>query len=149
MRSLLRHVSVVFAAGALGGLANGLVVWAFGQWGIPQALGVKIAPDWSWPWLYPRVVWGGLWGLLFLLPVLRNRHLLAGLLYSLGPSAGMLLVVFPYQLDKGILGLDVGAATPAFVLLYNAVWGLVAGAWLLAVRRHAAGTRGNTKRTEP
>lgn len=52
------------------------------------------------------------------------------LLFSLGPSLVQLLVVFPYQAQKGILGLQLGYLTPVFVLFYNAIWGLVTGWWL-------------------
>jgi hypothetical protein len=67
MRNLAKKTSLVFAAGCLGGLVNSLAVWIFGDFGITAALGVKIAPQLSPAWLYPRLVWGGIWGLLFLL----------------------------------------------------------------------------------
>jgi hypothetical protein len=31
---------------------------------------------------------------------------------------------------KGVMGLTLGTLTPAFVFLYNAIWGLVAAIWL-------------------
>lgn len=130
MRSVARVLSLVFAAGALGGVANGLIVWLFGRWGIPAAMGVDLAPPFSWPWMYPRVVWGGVWGAALLLPFLGRSMVLRGLAVSLLPSLAMLLIVFPFKLDAGWFGLDRGAATPLFVLVYNAVWGVVAGAWL-------------------
>ncbi len=130
MRSVARVLSLVFAAGALGGVANGLVVWLFGRWGIPAALGVDLAPAFSWPWMYPRIVWGGIWGVALLLPFLGRSMVLRGLAVSVLPSLAMLLIVFPFKLDAGWFGLELGAATPLFVLVYNAVWGAVAGAWL-------------------
>ena len=66
MRNLARRGSAVFAAGAVGGFANAVVLFLFGQWGVPRLLGVALAPGWSWPWLYQRLVWGGVWGALFL-----------------------------------------------------------------------------------
>jgi hypothetical protein len=121
---------LVFAAGSFGGLANSLAVWLFGLLGITTALGVAIAPTPTPEWLYPRIVWGGLWGFLFLLPLLRGKPWLAGLLFSLGPSLVQLLVVFPVKTEAGMLGLGIGALTPLFVLLFNAVWGLAAAALL-------------------
>ena len=50
-----------------------LTVWIFGVIGITYALGVKIAPALSAPWLYPRLVWGGIWGLLFLVPLMQKQ----------------------------------------------------------------------------
>jgi hypothetical protein len=109
---------------------NSLAVWLFGRFGISAALGVNIAPALSPGWLYPRVVWGGLWGLLFLLPALQGSVLGRGLLFSLGPSLVQLLVVFPYQAHKGVLGLALGTLTPVLVLAFNAVWGVFAALWV-------------------
>jgi len=58
----MEFASLVFAAGCIGGLANSISVWGMGKLGITGAMGVSIAPDWSPAWLYPRIVWGGLWG---------------------------------------------------------------------------------------
>jgi hypothetical protein len=130
MKPSLQRISLTFVAGSLGGLLNTLFVWGFGVLGIAAALGVKIAPPFSPPWLYQRLVWGGIWGWLFLLPLTGLSYPVRGLLYSLGPSLVQLFVVFPYQVHQGALGLQLGFLTPVFVLFYNAVWGLAAGYWL-------------------
>lgn len=124
-----------FAGGALGGLANALAVWLAGIAGITLALGVKLAPALIPGMIYQRMVWGGIWGLLMVLPVLRGSVFWRGLLFSLGPTAVQLLVVFPQVANKGLYGLELGALTPAFVVLFNAVWGWVAAAWLKASGR--------------
>ncbi|MBU2489534.1 MAG: hypothetical protein KKA60_09105 [Proteobacteria bacterium] len=134
MRNLARRASLVFAAGAVGGFANSVVLFLFGQWGVPGALGVSLAPGWSWHWLYPRLVWGGIWGALFLILPGRGRVWSRGLTASLFPTLIQLLVVFPILAHKGIFGLELGAATPLFVVLYNAVWGLAAAGWLRYLR---------------
>jgi len=131
--TLARSLSLCFAAGALGGVANGLVVWASGELGVTHALGVAIAPTLSPSWLYPRIVWGGLWGALFALP-LATDWLRRGLLVSLAPSAVQLFVVFPIRAGKGALGLELGLLTPVFVLVFNGVWGVVASWWLRLTR---------------
>lgn len=131
---MLRRLSLAFSAGCLGGLVNSLAAWAAGAFGITAALGVAIAPALTPAWLYPRIVWGGLWGFLFLIPVPRASWPLRGLVMSLGPSAAMLLVVFPAKTAAGPLGLGLGALTPAFVLAFNAVWGLAA-AWAYRTTR--------------
>ena len=84
MKKSTEKISEVFTAGAFGGLLNGLAVWLFGAIGITGALGVKIAPQLSGPILYPRLVWGGIWGFAFFFPFLKNRLLLKGLILSLG-----------------------------------------------------------------
>ena len=135
MNGLAHRASLAFAAGCLGGLANSLAVWLFGLLGITTSLGVKIAPLLTATWLYPRIVWGGLWGFLFLLPYLARSTFWRGVVWSIGPSLGQLLVVFPLKAQKGMLGLEVGALTPVFVLLFNAVWGIAAAYWLRYIER--------------
>ena len=51
MRNLSKNISMVFAAGCLGGLVNSLAVWGFGDLGINAALGVRIAPALTPQWL--------------------------------------------------------------------------------------------------
>jgi hypothetical protein len=130
MKRLAKRLTVIFAAGCLGGLANSLVVWQFGAYGVTKSLGVRIAPDLSPVWLYPRLVWGGIWGLLFLLPVFRSSVLKRGLLLSLGPTIIQLFVVFPYKADQGMMGMGLGALTPLLVFVFNAIWGITVAIWL-------------------
>jgi hypothetical protein len=131
---LWKNLSLAFTAGCLGGLVNSLAVWLFGTLGLSQALGVSIAPHFTPDWLYPRLVWGGLWGFLFLLPLKGLTYTARGLLLSLGPSLGQLLVIFPVQAQEGLFGLQLGYLTPVLVLFFNAVWGVVAAYWLKLTR---------------
>lgn len=135
MNLSLKNLSLVFMAGLFGGLLNCLAVWLFGRLEIAQALGVHIAPPLTTTLLYPKLVWGGLWGLLFLVPMGRVSLPVRGLIFSLGPSLVQLFLVFPLQAHKGVLGLQIGMLTPLFVLFYNVVWGLAAAWWLNLVRR--------------
>jgi len=130
MKLSITNLSLVFAAGALGGLLNSVFVWFFGLVGVTAALGVHLAPPFTAPWLYQRLVWGGLWGGLFLLPWQSRSYPVRGLVYSLGPTLVTWFLVFPFQAHKQVLGLDLGYLTPVFVLFYNAVWGLAAAWWL-------------------
>jgi hypothetical protein len=137
--NILRQICIAFAAGTIGGLVNSGLVWYLGTMGIPQHFGVAIAPKWSLAFLYPKLVWGGLWGLVFALPVLRNGFWVGvfsrGILLSLPPTLFQLLYVFPVLLGKGNLGLSLGKLTPVFVFFYNAVWGLSAALWLYVARQ--------------
>jgi len=121
----MRKLMIVFAAGCLGALANSLTVWAFGHYGISASLHVHITPDLSPHWLYPRIVWGGIWGMLFVLPMLQSRWLLKGTALSLAPTAVQLFVIFPFIAHKGMAGLELGTLTPLLVLFFNGVWGIV------------------------
>jgi len=128
--AFIGKLGLVFSAGAAGALANSLTVWLFGWLGVTTALGVAITPHLSPGWLYPRIVWGGLWGILFLLPIADRRPILKGLLISMGPTLVQLLIIFPFKASKGFGGIELGLLTPLFVVLFNAVWGLVAVAIL-------------------
>ena len=126
----VKEWSLAYAAGALGGLANGLAIWLFGVVGINQLLGVALAPQLTTPLIYNKLVWGGIWGWLFLLPFPRLTYPSRGLIYSLGPSLVQILIVFPLVAHKGVGGIERGYLTPLLVLFYNAIWGIVTGIWL-------------------
>ncbi len=138
MRGVIRRISLVYAAGTFGALVNSCLSWYMGTVGIPQKFGVAIAPSWSLSFLYPRVVWGGLWGLLFLAPIWRGGFWTGvfsrGIIFSALPTLFQLLYVFPLLQGKGILGLTLGKLTPFFVIFYNAVWGFFTALWLYVVK---------------
>ncbi|MCP4668295.1 MAG: hypothetical protein GY849_18280 [Deltaproteobacteria bacterium] len=133
MKRLLMRATLAFGAGSLGALANSLALWLLGAYGITASLGVHLAPDLTPPWLYARLVWGGIWGFLFLLPLWRNKPYRRGLLLSLAPTLVQLLIVFPYHTRQGTMGMGLGALTPVFVIALNALWGMVASLWLRLV----------------
>jgi hypothetical protein len=130
MKKLVKGATLVFGAGFLGGLANSLALWLLGAYGITASLGVHLAPTLTPAWLCPRLVWGGIWGFLFLLPLLRSKPFKRGLLLSLGPTLVQLFMVFPHHTRHGTLGMGLGALTPIFVIVLNAIWGIVAALWL-------------------
>jgi hypothetical protein len=121
----LRKILIYFSAGCLGALANSLAVWIFGELSITKSLGVSIAPSLSPAWLYPRIVWGGIWGLLFIIPLLNSKLIKKGSVLSLGPTIVQLFIVFPYKSNKGMAGMELGTLTPLFVIFFNWIWGLV------------------------
>lgn len=129
MSALARTLSLCFAAGAVGALVQGLGVVAGGELGLHRALGVALAPALTKEFLYRRLVWGGLWGGLLALPFPGNRWIRRGVLIGMAPALVQLLVIFPYVTGQGFLGLELGAATPLVVLLWNALWGVVASGW--------------------
>jgi hypothetical protein len=135
MANAANRLGNAFAAGSLGGLANALVVWLAGNLGITAALGVAIAPALTTAMVYQRMVWGGIWGFIFLLPFFKSSIFWRGLIWSLGPTLVQLWVVFPMKAGKGQMGLELGLLTPLFVVIFNAVWGWVAALWLKAAGR--------------
>jgi hypothetical protein len=133
MTQFFRRLTIIFSAGAFGGLINSIALWALGELKVTAALGVKLAPNFTPAWLYPRIVWGGLWGILFLIPLFRGSSIKRGFLLSLGPTLVQLLIVFPQRAHKGIMGLDLGTMTPLIVVVLNAVWGIAAAYWLRGI----------------
>ena len=121
----MNKILVFFAAGCLGGLANSSTVWLFGDLNITSSFGVAISPSLTPIWLYPRIVWGGIWGLIFILPMFKSNLLLKGTVLSLFPTIVQLFVVFPFKAHTGMAGLELGVYTPLFVLFFNWVWGVV------------------------
>jgi hypothetical protein len=133
----LQRLSFVWTGGAVGGLVNSFAVWAFGSLGITAAFKVAIAPTFTAPWLYQRMFWGGLWGLL-LLAVGKGRGFqrifMIGLGVSLFPTAAQLFYFLPRS-GHQMGGFDLGALTPVFVVFFNAIWGWVAAWWALPAGR--------------
>lgn len=125
---MVRKISGAFTGGALGALIDSFNIWALGQLGITGWLGIGLHPQFTAPWLYPRLVWGGLWAMLLLLPFFRQKTALRGILMSLVPTAMMFIMVFP-EMGLGLLGLKAGLLTPLLVLLLNFIYGMVASFW--------------------
>jgi hypothetical protein len=122
---------ICFCSGLLGALAYCGVAWMAAAIGLPQWCGVDLVPQWTAAWVYPRLIQGGLWGLLFFItvssPRSRNQWVRKGLWVSLVPMVLQLFYVFPNRTTYGLLGLGLGTLTPAFIVLYNLTWGAVTG----------------------
>jgi len=118
---------ILFSAGCAGGLAYSVAVSTFGDLGITSALGVSYHHSLTSGWVYSRVVWGGIWGMLFFLPLSQSNLFLKGAILSLLPTAFQLFVVFPLLGNHGIAGLDLGLLTPLVILFFNWVWGVATG----------------------
>ena len=124
-------LSICFSAGLLAGLCSSLIAWQSGQMGLPAMAGVRINPSLSPDWIYSRMIWGGLWGLVYFLVIVhlksRRHWVRKGLWISVLPTAFHLLFVYPYMTRYGWFGLELGQLTPLFIFAYNLVWGLCTG----------------------
>jgi len=120
MSNTLRQLAFCFSAGAVGGLAKALVSWMGARYGWDAAFGVHWSGALSAAFLYPRVVWGGLWAFLFLLPLARSSLAVCGLIWALVVTLVQLLVL-PLLTHAGLHF----SLLPWFAaLLLNCVWGL-------------------------
>jgi hypothetical protein len=128
----LNHLATVcFCAGMLGALFSSLSLWLAGVLGASVWIGAGLLPELNLPWLYPQLLWGGLWALpltlVFALPRRRRNWIRKGLWFSLLPSAAQLFYFFPQTTDYGMLGLALGTFAPPLVLFSNALWGAFTG----------------------
>ena len=128
MNRTLKTISLIFTAGCFGGLAKGLAAWLGGAIGINALLGSKFAPPLTPEWIYIHVVWGGIWALLFLLPIRGWSAYSLGILYSLPQTLIALLVMFP-KMGRGLWGWQLGYSTPFLILCFGFVWGLATAYW--------------------
>jgi hypothetical protein len=129
MNKLATKLTLVFAAGCVGGLVSFLVLWLFFQAGVLNQIGTRLQPGTLPADLYQPMVLGGIWGFLFLFPILKSRPVFQALLYSLAPALVQLLVVFPQE-GKDYLGLNLGTFTPIAVLFFSIVWAVTTVVWL-------------------
>lgn len=120
----MKNALLVFAAGCLGALIQALVMWLFTRYGIMQSLHVNMAGSLSPAWLYPRIVWGGCWGFLFLLPIFSSSILARSFVIALIPTGVQLFILYPFYEGKGVAGLSLGILTPFLVLFFYWVWSL-------------------------
>ncbi len=125
---VIRNISAAFTGGAIGAFIDSFNIWCMGKIGISDLLGITMKPEFTAPWLYMRMIWGGIWMLLLLLPIMNNRVALKGMAVSLVPSAMMLFVVLP-SMGKGTLGLGFGSLMPVVVIGLNFIYGIVASYW--------------------
>ena len=120
----MRHTLEAFGAGCLGALAMCVVMWLCSRYGVTQSLGVALGGSISPNWMYPRIVWGGLWGLLFLLPIFASSLLARSFVIALIPTLVWLFLIYPFYLGKGVAGLSLGLLTPFVLFFFFWVWSL-------------------------
>ena len=125
---MFRKISGAFTGGALGALLDSFNIWLMGVAGLSDMIGITMKPEFAAPWVYQRMIWGGIWMLLLLLPVWKRRVIARGMLFSLLPSAMMLFVVLP-SMGKGLFGLGFGTLMPIVVVGLNFIYGVFASFW--------------------
>ncbi len=129
---MIRLLTFLFGAGAFGGFLNALASWFSGKLGIAAAVGLP-SPGWDPVSIYRQTVWGGIWGLLFILPILNDQYVFKGFILSLAPTVVAWFVVLPAKIPnfKGTFSMFL------LVVVLNAIWGVAAAYWLTHLRRSA------------
>ncbi|MGF1761731.1 hypothetical protein L4D76_28325 [Photobacterium sagamiensis] len=131
---IVRNISLAFTGGAIGAFIDSFNIWFMGKVGISDFIGITMKPEFTSSWLYSRMIWGGIWMLLLLIPLLKKRIYIRGMLFSLAPSAMMLFMVLP-SMGKGVLGLGFGTLMPIVVIGLNFIYGIVASYWYASGKR--------------
>ena len=131
---VFRNVSLAFTGGAIGSFIDSFNIWLMGKIGISDLIGIAMKPEFTAPWIYRRMIWGGIWMLLLLIPILKDRTCLRGMFFSLAPSAMMLFIVLP-SMGKGVWGLGFGSLMPVVVIGLNFIYGIVASYWYATGQR--------------
>lgn len=121
---MLSRAALFYAAASVGGLMVGLTVVLLAQIGVADALGVAIKPKLELPWLYKLMVWGGIWGLIFLVPLKIKPLWLKALIFTLAPVLALLAYFIPAS-GGALFALDKGALAPVYLYVVNTIWGLV------------------------
>lgn len=124
----LNRLARGFTAGAVGGAANVAFIALAGAAGIIAAMGIALPAPALPAFLYKQMVWGGFFGLIFALPVIKGSWVVRGLVVGLLASLAALFIFLPMA-GAGMGALNPGVLTPVLVLVANSVWGLVA-AWV-------------------
>ncbi|MGW8182043.1 MAG: hypothetical protein ACWGQW_25215 [bacterium] len=131
---VIRNISLAFTGGAIGAFIDSFNIWSMGKVGISDLIGITMKPEFTAPWIYRRMIWGGIWMLLLLLPILKDRICLRGMLFSLAPSAMMLFLVLP-SMGRGVWGFGFGSLMPVVVIGLNFIYGIVASYWYATGKR--------------
>lgn len=125
--AIFRQLTLGFGAGAFGALILALVSVVLNTLKVQTLIGLPPppAPESYLPLLYRLVVWGGIWGLLFAVPVLNRAWWLKGIIIGVLATLAILFYFNP------------GVTTPpvrfAYVLVLNSIWGIAAGAWWILI----------------
>jgi len=118
-------------AGGLSALLTSVLIWVFTITGLFAVAAIPVAaPADPGSWFAWRTLWGAVFGVFFLIPLLADvRESVRGLLVALVPIAKLLLWDYP-QGPEGWFGLNLGALLPITAVVLWLIWGALAG-WML------------------
>ncbi len=125
---LFRRLSLAFAAGAAGVIALVAFLWLLRESGVAASLGLRLPAPKLPDFLYSRIVWGGIWALLFVLPVMTRQWLLRGLVVGVLASLASIFYFNPAWKSAPFTFVIV-------IFVANAIWGVAASGWYRAVGR--------------
>ncbi len=127
---MIRGLTLLFASGTFGGFLEAVSFWFFGKIGINALMGMP-APGWNPAMIYRPVVWGGIWGLIFVIPFLGNKIVWRGIILSIAPTLAAWFVFIPARTP----GFHGTLSMLSLIIILNAIWGIATGFWLNLARK--------------
>lgn len=131
----LNRLSVAFSGGAFFGLVSFLLLCLAFHYALFQYISVSfplpaLGSAGFFETLNIKVISGGLWGILFALPIMPKSNFgVRGLMIGLLPSLVTLFYVFPFVQSVGLLGKSYGSCMFLVVLVLNWIWAMGASLW--------------------
>ncbi len=122
--SISKKAIIAFISGCLGGVAVNTFNLLFGFLNLPRLVGFDFMPDFNLIDLLSDLGWGGLWGLLFLVPFLDGMITLKGILIGALSFCVQMLVAISY-IHHHPVGLMDPLPLIAYLFGLNAFWGIV------------------------
>jgi hypothetical protein len=116
-----RKLPIVFSSGAFGGFVEALAFYIFSLAGIVTMFGMPAAPGWKPEMIYRPVVWGGLWGIAFIIPFLDELYILKGIVLSLLPTLAAWFIFIPRRMPANT---HLGIKSLLLITVLNAIWGV-------------------------
>lgn len=118
----LRTPALLYASGTLGAFVASFLLIFLSSSQLLNAVGITLAPSFTLAYLAPKLVWGGLWGFLFLVPIPFRFSIFGIFFMALLPAFFQLFVVYPQWEHAGWLGIRHGWAMPFLTYFYWLVW---------------------------
>lgn len=125
---VFRRLSLAFAAGGVGVIVLIAFLWLLRESGAMASLGLKMPAPKLPDFLYSRIVWGGIWAFLFVLPVMTRQWLLRGLVVGVLASLASIFYFNPAWKSAPFTFVIV-------IFVANSIWGVAASGWYRAVSR--------------
>lgn len=119
---LARRLTLAFSCGAFGVLFLAAALLIISKSGLGPSIGMPATPPKMPEFLYGRMVWGGIWGFLLVLPFLTPRWVIRGIIFGLLASAASI-----FYFNPGFQKAQVGFII--LILVVNMIWGVAAAGW--------------------
>ena len=116
----LRNLSCAFTAGVVGAIA--LVIVATLVRGIPSNFASFKSE------LYRLLIWGGIWALLLVIPLFKERWFVKGSILGFIVILFNFMVLMPLS-DRGFFAINAGLSVFLGNIVFNYIWGVVSAFW--------------------